>query len=165
MYKFVETHKISDLKCPIEPIPENVGAFYACMDLTEAKSFCLNFGGYPRSDIALINEEMNVEVANQLAARLVERHSDGVTDVSDSDIIASHRSRYCQSPAEMIEWIYNQLSARDAQVLSKLDEEEQEKYLAERDKRRKEIFDSLNSAERDAYNAAKRQREIGTLFD
>lgn len=149
----------------IEVCPENVAAFYAACDLDTQRSFTKNFGGYPRSDIAMIEEEQNQEVALHLAERLVQLNSPDTSSLDDTALLASHRSKYCQSPSEMVDFIGRQLDISDEKRLSNLEGEERQKALEEITQRRKELFDSLSSQERDEVNAFKRKKEIfDTLF-
>ena len=148
----------------IECTPENASAFFAVTDLNSQKSFTKNFGGYPRSDIAIINDEQNEEVALQFMANLAERASDGFVDADDAALLASHRSRYCQTPSEMVSFVENILSQRDEKRLAKADDEEKAKIEKERDERRRLLLDSLSSSERDDVNAAKRRAKLSELI-
>lgn len=138
---------------------ENVAAFYAVADIPTQKSFVRNYGGYVRSDIAQIIDEQNQEVALQLSARLIERPDD-TSDRSVVDILASHHSKYSQTPSEMIEFIDNQLSLRDQKRLETASVEDRKKIEQEAAARRRDLFDSLSSAERDDLNDKKRKKEI-----
>lgn len=144
-----------DIKCT----KENVNAFYTVCDIPTQQSFARNYGGYVRSDIAQIIEEQNQEVAVQLSARLVERPDD-TSDDSVVDLIAAHRSKYVQTPSEMISWLDNQLAIRDEKQAAQATEEEKLKIEKEAADRRRQLFDSLNSQERDDLNDKKRKKEI-----
>lgn len=144
-----------DIKC----VPGNVAAFYAVADIPTQKSFVRNYGGYVRSDIAQIIDEQNQEVALQLSSRLLERPDD-TSDKSVVDIIAAHHSKYAQTPSEMIEFIDSRLALRDEKRAAKASDEEKQKIEKEAADRRRSLFDSLSSSERDDLNDKKRKKEI-----
>lgn len=148
----------------IEPSPDNVAAFYCAADFETQKSFCKNFGGYPRSDIAMIIEEQNIEVAQQLAARLVQFPESGDSNLSDTELLANARSKYCQTPAEMVAHIERLLEKRDADLSAKMDDEQKSKLSDEQKARRQALLDSLTSAERDEVNAQRRKVKLSELI-
>lgn len=149
---------------PIKVSTENVSAFFAVTDLETSKSFCKNYGGYPRSDIAQIIDENNEEVAVQLATRLLNRQTENTSSVTDVDLLASHRSKYLQTPSEMVEWIDSKLALRDERQAARLSDEEREAFLKQQSEKRKQLFDSLSSAERDEVNQARRRKEVSELI-
>ena len=62
---YVET-PAREITCPVmREDGKNKGDFYGVETLC-AKKFAQNYGGYPRSDIALINEQSNIMVARQM---------------------------------------------------------------------------------------------------
>ena len=146
---------IPDIKCT----PKNVSAFFAVADIPTQKSFVRNYGGYVRSDIAQIIDEQNQEVALQLSTRLLERPDD-TSDKSVVDLVAAHHSKYAQTPSELIEFIDNQLALRDEKRAEKATDEEKQKIEKEAADRRRSLFDSLSSSERDDLNDKKRKKEI-----
>ena len=75
------------------------------------KKFAQNYGGYPRSDIALINEQNNISVARAMLEQLTDYGSSQVTnaDLSDTQIRESLQSKYSQSPSEVLPIILYQL--------------------------------------------------------
>lgn len=162
MYYNADFHNIPVLGIPCTP--ENASAFYAVLDVNSQKSFTKNFGGYPRSDIAQIADEQNQEVALQLMANLQERLSDGFVDADDAQLLASHRSRYCQTPSEMVAFVDNVLSQRDERIMQDADDAEKSKIEKERDERRRLLLESLSSAERDDVNSAKRRAKLAELI-
>lgn len=93
----------------------NASDFYVA-DVVGHKRFAQNYGGYPRSEIAEINAQTNLQVAKQLLSELsdfsgdVSNQNAGVPDVV---ISLSHKSKYQQEPAEMIDFIDGQLAIRD----------------------------------------------------
>lgn len=155
------------VEVPVNPLQvntDNVSAFFAVTDMETSKSFCKNYGGYPRSDIAQIIDENNEEVAIQLASRLLNRQTENTSSVSDVDLLASHRSKYLQTPSEMVNWIDSKLAVRDEREAAKLSEDEREAYLKQQSEKRKQLFDSLSSAERDEVNQARRRKEVSELI-
>lgn len=95
----------------------NRSMFYAVSDLTK-DGFARNFGGYPRSDIAIINEQQNLSVARAMLENLPDYHSvDSPNIGSDVDIMNSVRSKYMQSPSEILPFIEKEIEKRDARIL------------------------------------------------
>lgn len=92
----------------------NVSAFY-CADVVGNKSFVQNYGGYPRSEIAEINDAANVQQQAALLQMLTDyTPSDNPNaGLSDAEIMLSHRSKYQQTASEQISWLENQLEIRD----------------------------------------------------
>lgn len=157
MYFNINSHR--DAIPRIKVSNDNVAAFYSVADIPTQQSFARNYGGYVRSDIAQIIDEQNHEVALQLSARLIERPDD-TSDKSVADLLAAHHSKYAQTPSEMIEFIDNQLSIRDQKRMELVNEEEKKKIEKEIADRRRDLFDSLSSTERDDLNQTKRKKEI-----
>lgn len=106
---------------------ENVCDFFAS-DSVGNRSFAQNYGGYPRSDIALINEQQSLQVAQNLLNNLNEYSSDGSTaGLSDIEIMMAHKSKYCQTPSERVRWIENQMQLyRDREAAKLADQQMQD---------------------------------------
>lgn len=106
---------------------ENVSDFFAS-DSVGNRSFAQNYGGYPRSDIALINEQQSLQVAQNLLNNLNEYSSDGSTaGLSDLEIMMAHKSKYCQTPSERVRWIENQMQLyRDREAAKLADQQMQD---------------------------------------
>lgn len=85
---------------------------FFCPDVVGSKRFCMNYGGHPRSDVALINDQTSIEAAQKMLNDLVDfRSNEPSTDgVSDTDIMLGLRSRYCQAPAEQISFYEGELA-------------------------------------------------------
>lgn len=84
-------------------------------DVISDKEFAQNFGGYPRSDIAIINEQQNLAVQKALLDKLsVITPDTSNAGRSDAEIMLSHRSKYQQTATEMQSWLQDQLAVRDA---------------------------------------------------
>lgn len=145
----------------------NLGAFYKPVSDMEQQSFCKNFGGYPRNDINVFLEAEDVKTAEALSAALIERHSDSVldSDMSDADLILSVKSKYQQTPSELVRYYENMLEIRDSRLLSKQHEIDAEKTLKEKEALRASIKESLTNEERDRYLQAKREKQISKLIE
>lgn len=103
---------------------DNVKDFFAS-DSIGNRAFAQNFGGYPRSDIALINEQQSLQVAQNLLNNLSEYQSDGSTSgLSDLEIMMSHKSKYCQTPSEKVRWIESQMQVYRDREAAKLAEKQ-----------------------------------------
>lgn len=88
-------------------------------DVPLNKSFVRNHAGYPRSEVAQIREQQNEQVALAMLSQLSEvPASYQSADLSDETIMMAHRSKYCQTPSEMLSHIENQLEARRQQVIA-----------------------------------------------
>ena len=106
----------------VEPLKEdgsNAKDFFVA-DVVGNKRFAQNFGGYPRSEIAEINEATNIEVQKSLLNALTDYRSGADNQnvgLSDVQIAMGHRSKYQQAPSEMQDWIETQLQhSYDARV-------------------------------------------------
>lgn len=92
---------------------DTVNGYYRA-DVIDGK-FTENYGGWPRNDIALINEQTSLEAAKVMLDNLTTLpENNGNAGLSDFDIMLSHKSKYCQSPSEVTSWIENQLALRDS---------------------------------------------------
>lgn len=103
-------------------------------DVLGSKKFVTNYGGWPRSDLALINEQTDLGVAKAMAAQLVDFNSDAPNShrgMFDTDIILQSRSKYCQAPAEQLKFIERQISERDARIayLKQLQQQHKEQII------------------------------------
>lgn len=95
----------------------NKGDFFATETMV-SKKFAQNYGGYPRSDIALINEQNNISVARAMVEQLTDYSSVGSENQgkSDAEIMLSVQSKYMQAPAEFLPYLENEISKRDARL-------------------------------------------------
>lgn len=92
----------------------NANEFF-CADVVGARRFAQNYGGYPRSDIALINEQQNLSVAQSMLENLPDF---GTKDnpnqgLVDAQIVKGVRSKYMQSPAEVLPYIEQKIQERN----------------------------------------------------
>lgn len=88
---------------------KNASAFYGTYALC-ANDFARNYGGYPRSDIALINDQQNIQVAQAMLDKLPNIHVNGSLD--DVSAKAALTSKYMQCPSEIIPYIERVASER-----------------------------------------------------
>lgn len=112
---------VKDYKMPSEPALKtinkdgsNKGDFYGVETLSSQK-FAQNYGGYPRSDIALINEQQNLSVAESMLENLPDfgTQNNPNQGLSDIEIIKGVQSKYMQSPAEVIPYLEKQIQERN----------------------------------------------------
>lgn len=104
---------------PIELAPDgsNANDFF-CADVVGGKDFVQNFGGYPRSEIAEINEQKNIQLQAAMLQKLEDysQFNNPNAGKTDAEIALSHKSRYQQTATEMQSWLEGQLQIRDAKM-------------------------------------------------
>lgn len=118
-YKLLKKHNES---CVTVTNPElfsdgsNARMFF-CADVVGNRRFAQNYGGYPRSDIAEINNAANEQMQMQLLSQLNDYSpsSNPNAGLTDAEIMLGHRSKYQQAPSESIAWLESQLHQRDVQ--------------------------------------------------
>lgn len=119
-----------DIKVLIEHVTESLKAIpvikmkadgsnaklFFCADVVGNKTFVQNFGGYPRSEIAQINEATNLQVARTLFQSLEDYSpkTNPNAGMTDAQIALAHKSRYAQAPSEIQDYLNGQLAIRDA---------------------------------------------------
>ena len=97
----------------------NIRIFF-CADVVGNRRFAQNYGGYPRSEIAEINEQASLVTAQNLLRDLnVFEPTNENAGLSDAQIMLGHKSKYMQTASESVEWIEGQLQIRDAQSYAK----------------------------------------------
>lgn len=163
---------VDSIVLPMKPIIEmeessDPHGFYQIVDDFAAQDFAKNYGGFARSDVAILEEQEDLTYVNNLLARLNERHSDGVLEsvMSDADLMLAHKSKYCQSASEKIKYYENLLEERDRRELERFDGEEKTKREAELKERRELLRQTLNPEEKEYLRKKAREREIDTLID
>lgn len=92
----------------------NADRFF-CADVVSNRKFAQNFGGYPRSEIAEINAQANLEIQKSMLSQLIDFTNvpNPTAGMSDAQLMLSHRSKYQQAPSEMQSWLEGQLEIRD----------------------------------------------------
>lgn len=144
-YELLRAHIAQTTHADINPSlskdSKNVGMFYMSSAPLEMKGFMLNYGGYPRNEIAMINEQENEVVAQQLLARLtvLPEGDNPNSGLSDAEIMLSHRSKYCQTSSEQIEFIDSLLEKRNARIA------EYQRQKAEFEAKKNEALEPENS--------------------
>lgn len=134
-YEILRAHIAQTTHADINPVlskdSKNINAFYSSSAPMELKDFMLNYGGYPRNEIAMINDQENEVVAQQMLARLtvIPDGDNPNAGLSDAEIMLSHRSKYCQTSSEQIEFIDSLLEKRDSRIaeIQRLKAEEEAK--------------------------------------
>lgn len=118
VYGLLANYEVVDVKLPeLLNDGSNIAAFYPMSDVSK-ENFALNYGGYPRSDIALIEEQQNISVARSMLEQLPDYRSADVPDLrSDAEVLSSVRSKYMQSPSEILPFIEKEIEKRDARIL------------------------------------------------
>lgn len=104
---------------PIELAPDGSNAKdFFCADVVGGKDFVQNFGGYPRSEIAEINEQTNIQLQAAMLQKLEDysQYNNPNAGKTDAEIALSHKSRYQQTATEMQSWLEGQLQIRDAKM-------------------------------------------------
>ena len=152
---------------PLKFTPESdPNLFFKIVDDWSQQDFAKNYGGHPRSDVALLEEQQDMSFVEQLLSRLFERSSDGVSDdVSDADLAVSFRSKYCQTASEKIAYYENLLKIRDDKVLAQMEESEREQAAKELAAKRDALRQTLTAEEKEYLRSEARKRAISELND
>lgn len=116
--KLLNEHIAATTQIMYEPLKKdgsNVQDFF-CPDVVTTKKFAKNHGGYPRSDIAEINAQTNLQTQLALLQNLQDfsPKTNPNSGLTDAQISLSHRSKYQQAPSEMQDWLGEQIKLRDA---------------------------------------------------
>lgn len=151
-YKELQKHIDNSLK-PISTAQlsaDGSNAFdFFCADVIGAKKFVQNHGGYPRSEIAEINNQANLQIQASLLQQLEDfsPKSNPNAGLSDVEISLSHRSKYMQTASEQQDWLSSQLQIRDAKRAEavRLAESKAAAAKAARDADIKDAADKLNN--------------------
>lgn len=119
-YKLLQIHIDNAVAEMVKCVPEfkkdgsNSQDFF-CADVVGARKFVQNHGGYPRSEIAEINAQTNLQAQMALLQSLEDYSpkTNPNAGLTDAQIALSHRSKYQQSPSEMQDWLEGQIQLRD----------------------------------------------------
>ena len=92
-------------------------------DVVGDKSFSKNYGGYPLSDISLINEQQNAQVAQVMLEKLRDYHTEGNPNYGKSDVqvLLGMQSKYCQTASECVRYVESQLKRMEVEGFNKSD--------------------------------------------
>lgn len=114
MQSHIDSSYHSDINPHLKEDNSNISAFF-CPDVVGDKRFALNYGGYPRSEIAEINAAADLNQQISLLSQLTDYTPDSNPNagLSDADIMLGHRSKYCQTASEQIRWLESQIHERD----------------------------------------------------
>lgn len=92
----------------------NIKDFY-CADVHGGRSFLLNDGGYPMNDVDQILRAQDDKVRASLLAQLDEVPTSGVpSDTPNEEVLMSLRSRYQQTPSELVSFYERQLEIAES---------------------------------------------------
>lgn len=98
----------------LEKDGKNKDDFFCAAGSIDGKEFANNYGGWPRSELAIINEQTDINVAKAMIQKLdsfdVKPANVGLTD---EQIIGTTRSKYCQAPAEQAKFVERCMIERD----------------------------------------------------
>lgn len=124
-----------------------------------------NYGGYPRNEIAVINEQQSIEVAKALFERLQQLPDDSKLekDVSDADLKLQLKSRYCQTPSEQIAHNEEMLRIRDERLQTNAARKAADSAIAREKAKKDALWNSLTEEERASIMAKRRQKELDSL--
>lgn len=107
---------------------ENVKDFY-CADVKSGRSFLLNDGGYPLNDIDMIMRQQDAKVRDSLIAQLQEIPTSGVSfETPNNEVLMSLKSRYQQTPSELVAFYERQLELRELDAQQNVDSSETIKF-------------------------------------
>lgn len=94
----------------------NVKDFFIA-DVHGGRKFLLNDGGYPMNDIDMILRQQDASVRDSLLKNLEEVPTSGVpADTPNEEVLLSLRSRYQQTPSEMVKWYERQLEIHQSKM-------------------------------------------------
>lgn len=118
----------------------NANEFF-CADIVGARRFAQNYGGYPRSEIAQINEAASLEEQMNIMQTLNDYSpaNNPNAGLTDAEIMLGHKSKYLQAASEQIAWLDAQLERRD-----------NERFLAQQKDSAKDPKDMSNVVEQNA---------------
>lgn len=92
---------------------------FFCADVVGSRQFAQNFGGYPRSEIAIINECQNAVLQESLIKQLDDFRASADAQnvgVPDAELMLAHKSKYQQTASEVQQYYYDMLTIRDSRV-------------------------------------------------
>lgn len=125
-----------------------------------------NYGGYPRNEIAIINEQNSIDVAKAMVEKMVVLNDDSMPEskISDADLRLGLKSRYQQTISETIDFNEKLLKIRDERIAEarKAAILKHEKALIEGKK--EALWNSLTAEEKEYIVKKRREKELETLI-
>lgn len=109
----IDANTHNDAYPVLESDGSNADQFYAA-DVVGNRRFAHNYGGYPRSEIAEINEAASLEQQMSLLNDLRDMSPTDNPNAgkTDAEIMLGHKSKYLQTPSESVKWLESQLEER-----------------------------------------------------
>lgn len=97
---------------------DNLKDFFVA-DVHGGRKFLLNDGGYPMNDIDMILRQQDASVRESLVKGLDEIPTTGVpSDTPNTEVLLGLRSRYQQTPSEMVRFYEKQLEIAQSRAES-----------------------------------------------
>lgn len=109
-------YEVSVIVPTIKKDKSNIKDFY-CADVHGGRSFLQNDAGYPMNDIDMIVRQQDAEVRESLLSQLQEVPTSGVpSDTPNDEVLLGLRSRYQQTPSEMVAWYEKQIEIYENKI-------------------------------------------------
>ena len=154
----------SDFSLPkLKEDKSNLSAFYKPDTFGTEQPCFKNYGGWPRNELAIINETESIEVAKALADKLVSLPDDTKVNVPDSQLSLMLKSKYCQTPSEQVAHYERVIEARDTMLANRRAAAAARAAAAKEKAELQEIKDSLTPEEREEIRVAKRKKQTSKL--
>jgi len=117
-YKLLLKHAENALKFEFPKMEKDGSnsAMFFCADVVGSRRFATNYGGYPASDIAEINRAATMQEQLNLLQNLQDYSpsSNSNSGLTDAEIMLGHKSKYLQTPSEVVTWLERRIAERDA---------------------------------------------------
>lgn len=108
--------KVPNIVPSIADDKSNIKDFY-CADVHGGRAFLRNDAGYPLNDIDMILRQQDAKVRESLLSQLEEVPTTGVpADTPNDEVLLGLRSRYQQTPSEMVSWYEKQLEIYENKI-------------------------------------------------
>lgn len=116
---------------PVLAVDGSNAQLFFCADIVGAKRFAQNYGGYPRSEIAQINEAATMEEQLNLMNSLRDYSPSDNPNAgkTDAEIMLGHKSKYLQAASEKIAWLEGQLERRDNERWAAVEKAKAEEHV------------------------------------
>lgn len=90
--------------------------FFCASGTLDKKSFVNNYGGWPRSDLAIINEQTDFNVAKAMLANIEQFPESQRSNFSEAELLIMNKSKYTQSISENLAYTEKVLQFRDEKL-------------------------------------------------